>query len=247
MSNKKLEGRIALISGASRGIGRATAIAMAKEGADIIALARPRSQAMLESLDDEINAVGQNCTIVPFYIKDGDAIDRLGASIFERWGKLDIFVGNAAILGPITPVGHISPKDFQKLLDINLTANWRMLRSFDPLLKASDAGRVIFVSSGSTGKNKAYWGGYMMTKAALEAIAQTYVSENKINAIRTNIVNPGPIATNMRAKAVPGEDQSKLPSPSDIAPLFVELAMPECKSDGEVVNFYDWAGINRSA
>lgn len=240
--HKRLDGRLALVTGASRGIGRAVALALASEGADIIALARPRSQAMLESLDDEIQALGQNCTIVPFDVKDGDAIDRLGASIHERWRKLDIFVGNAAILGPITPLGHISPKDFQQLLDINVTANWRMLRSFDPLLKASDAGRVIFVSSGSTGKNKAYWGGYMMTKAALEALAQTYVSENRINSIRTNIVNPGPIATNMRAKAVPGEDQSKLPSPADIAPLFVELSLPDCKRDGDVVNFYDWFG-----
>lgn len=244
-TQKRLEGRLALVSGASRGIGRAVALALAAEGADIIALARPRSQAMLESLDDEIQALGQNCTIVPFDLKDGDAIDRLGASIHERWRKLDIFIGNAAILGPITPLGHISPKDFQQLLDINVTANWRMLRSFDPLLKASDAGRVVFVTSGSTGKNKAYWGGYMMTKAALESLAQTYVSENRINSIRTNIVNPGPIATNMRAKAVPGENQANLPQPDDIAPLFVELSLPECKRDGDIVSFYDWAGINR--
>lgn len=243
---KRLEGRLALVTGASRGIGRAVAIALAKEGADIIAVARPRSQAALESLDDEITALGQKCTLVPFDLKDGDAIDRLGASIYERWGKLDIFVGNAAILGPLSPLGHISPKDFQELLDINVTANFRFLRSLDPLLKASDAGRVIIVSSGSTGKSKAFWGGYMMSKAAVENLALTYSNENKINEIKSNVVNPGPIRTGMRAKAVPGEDPSSLPAPEDIAKLFVELAAPDCPFDGEVINFYDWARLKKT-
>lgn len=242
---KRLEGRLALVTGASRGIGRAVALALAAEGADIIAVARPRSQAALESLDDEIRAMGQNCTLVPFDLKDGDAIDRLGASIYERWGKLDIFVGNAAILGPLSPLGHISPKDFQELLDINVTANWRFLRSLDPLLKASDAGRVVIVSSGSNGKAKAFWGGYMTTKAAVENIALTYAQENKNNAIKSNVVNPGPIRTSMRAKAVPGEDPETLPTPEEIAKLFVELSLPTCTQNGEVVSFYDWAGLKR--
>lgn len=236
----KLEGRLALVTGASRGIGRAVALALASEGADIIAVARPRSQAALEKLDDEIQAMGRNCTLVPFDIRDFDAIDRLGASIYERWGKLDIFVGNAAILGPISPLGHIPPKDFQMLLDINVTANWRFIRSLDPLLKASDAGRAIFVTSGSTGKSKAFWGGYMMTKAAVENLALTYSNENGINNIKTNVINPGPIRTDMRAKAVPGEDPSQLPAPEDIAKLFLELSLPSCTKNGEVINFYDW-------
>lgn len=240
---QRLKGRLALVTGASRGIGRAVARAMAKEGADIIAVARPRSQAALESLDDEIQQLGQNCTLVPFDMRDFDAIDRLGASIYERWGKLDIFVGNAAILGPLSPLGHIPPKDFQMLLDINVTANWRFIRSLDPLLKASDAGRAIFVSSGTKGKDKAYWGGYMMTKAALENLALTYSNENKINNIKTNIINPGPIRTDMRAKAVAGEDPMTLPAPEDIAPLFVDLATPDCEHDGEVINFYEWAKL----
>lgn len=240
---KRLEGRLALVTGASRGIGRAVAIAMAAEGADIIAVARPRSQAALESLDDEIQAFGQNCTLVPFDLKDGDAIDRLGASIHERWGKLDIFVGNAAILGPLSPLSHIGVKDFQELLDINVTANWRFIRSLDPLLKESDAGRVIIVSSGSTGKDKAYWGGYMMSKAAVENIALTYSNENEITKINSNVINPGPIRTSMRAKAAPGENPEDLPTPEEIAKLFVELASPECDRNGDVVSFYDWAGL----
>ncbi len=242
---KRLEGRLALVTGASRGIGRAVALALAAEGADIIAVARPRSQAALESLDDEIRALGQNCTLVPFDLKDGNAIDRLGASINERWDKLDIFVGNAAILGPLSPLGHISVKDFQELLDINVTANWRFIRTLDPLLKASDAGRVIIVSSGSNGKDKAYWGGYMMSKAAVENIALTYSNENKITNINVNVINPGPIRTSMRAKAAPGEDPDDLPTPDDIAKLFVDLAAPDCQRSGDIVSFYDWAGLNK--
>lgn len=240
---KRLEGRLALVTGASRGIGRAVALAMAAEGADIIAVARPRSQAALESLDDEIRALGQNCTLVPFDLKDGNAIDRLGASIHERWGKLDIFVGNAAILGTLSPLSHIGVKDFQELLDINVTANWRFIRSLDPLLKKSDAGRVIIVSSGSTGKNKAYWGGYMMSKAAVENITLTYSNENEITKINSNVINPGPIRTSMRAKAVPGENPEELPMPEEIAKLFVELAAPDCDRNGDVVSFYEWADL----
>lgn len=243
--SKRLEGRLALVTGASRGIGRAVALAMAAEGADIIAIARPRSQAALESLDDEIRALGANCTLVPFDLKDHDAIDRLGGSIYERWGKLDIFVGNAGILGPLSPLGHIPPKEFQELLDINVTANYRFVRSLDPLLKASDAGRAIIVSSGSNGKDKAYWGGYMMSKAAVENMALTYANENKQTAVTSNVINPGPIRTTMRAKAVPGENPETLPAPEDIAKLFVELASPDCLRNGEVINFYDWAGLSR--
>ena len=243
--SKRLEGRLALVTGTSRGIGRAVALALAAEGADIIAVARPRSQAALESLDDEIRAMGQNCTLVPFDLKDHDAIDRLGGSIYERWGKLDIFVGNAGILGPLSPLGHIPPKEFQALLDINVTANFRFIRSLDPLLKASDAGRAIIVSSGSNGKAKAYWGGYMMSKAAVENLALTYANECKQTPVRSNVINPGPIRTMMRAKAVPGEDESTLPSPEDIAKLFVELALPTCERNGEVISFYEWAGLSR--
>jgi len=240
---KSLQGRLAVVTGASRGIGRAVAVELAKNGADIIAIARSRSQGALEELDDEIRALGQKCTLVPADIRDGDAIDRLGAAIYERWGKLDILVANAAILGPLSPLGHLSPKDWAELLDINVTANWRLIRSLDPLLKLSDAGRAIFVTSGAAHKAKAYWGGYAVTKAAVEQLALTYANECKINNVKVNLIDPGPIRTHMRAKAVPGEDASTLPAPVDIAPLFAELASPAYDKTGQLIKFYEWANI----
>ena len=243
--NKPLEGRLALVTGASRGIGRAVALELAKQGADIIAVARNRSQGALEDLDDEIRKLGSKCTITPLDIKDGDAIDRLGGAIYERWGKLDILIANAAILGPISPLGHIEPKDFAELLDINVTSAWRLIRSFDPLLKLSDAGRAIFVSSGAAGKHKPYWGGYAVTKAALNELVLTYAAESAKSDVKVNLIDPGPIRTHMRANAVPGEDPSGLPTPDQIAPLFAEMVSPDYSESGQLVRFYDWAGIKR--
>jgi NAD(P)-dependent dehydrogenase (short-subunit alcohol dehydrogenase family) len=243
--SKPLQGRRALVTGASRGIGKAVALALADAGADIIAVARARSQGALEDLDDQIRAKGQSCTLVPMDLKDFDAIDRLGGAIYERWGKLDILVGNAGILGTISPLGHISVKDWAELMDVNVTANWRLIRSMDPLLKQSDAGRAIFVTSGAAGKHKQHWGGYAVSKAALEELVLTYAAESKISGVKVNLVDPGPIATHMRAKAVPGEDPASLPKPADIAPLFVELSTPSCERSGERISFYDWAGIER--
>ncbi|WP_262691547.1 SDR family NAD(P)-dependent oxidoreductase [Kordiimonas aestuarii] len=244
--SKVLQGRRALITGASRGIGKAVALALADAGADIIAVARTRSQGALEELDDMISAKGQSCTLVPMDLRDFDAIDRLGGAIYERWGKLDILVANAAVLGPISPLGHIGVKDWAELMDINVTANWRLIRSVDPLLKQSDAGRAIFVTSGAAGKHKPHWGGYAVTKAAVEELALTYSAESTISGVKVNLIDPGPIATHMRAKAVPGEDASLLPKPADIAPLFVELASPDCDKVGERISFYDWAGLKRA-
>ncbi|MCK0070388.1 SDR family NAD(P)-dependent oxidoreductase [Kordiimonas laminariae] len=244
--SKTLEGRLALVTGASRGIGREVALELARQGADIIAIARNRSQGALEELDDEIQALGSNCTIAPMDIRDGDAIDRLGAAIYERWGKLDIMVANAAVLGPISPIGHIGVKDWAELVEVNITSNFRLIRSMDLLLKKSDAGRAIFVTSAAAGKHRAYWGGYAATKAAVEELALTYAAECGITSIRTNVIDPGPIRTHMRALAVPGEDPNTLPTPDQIAPLFAELASPECDKNGEVVKFYDWAGIKRA-
>ena len=150
------------------------------------------------------------------------------------------------MLGPISPLGHIGVKDWAELMDINVTANWRLIRSMDPLLKQSDAGRAIFVTSGAAGKHKQHWGGYAVTKAALEELALTYSAESKISGIKVNLIDPGPIATHMRTRAVPGEDPSTLPTPSDIAPLFVELASPDCDKSGERISFYDWAGLKRA-
>ncbi len=244
--SKPLLDRLALVTGASRGIGRAVALELAKQGANIIAIARNHSQGALEELDDEIRKLGQNCTITPMDIRDGDAIDRLGGAIYERWGKLDILVANAAILGPITPLGHIDPKNWAELLDINVTSNWRLIRSLDPLLKLSKAGRAIFVTSGAAGKHKPFWGGYAVSKAAVQELALTYAAESTTGNVKVNLIDPGPIRTHMRAKAVPGEDPETLPTPQEIAPLFAELAAPGYEKTGEIIQFYDWAGIKRA-
>jgi len=243
---KALQGRLALVTGASRGIGRAVALELARNGADIIAVARNKSQGALEDLDNEIRAFGQNCTITPMDIRDGDSIDRLGAAIYERWGKLDILVANAAILGPISPLGHIEPKDWTELLDVNITSAWRLIRSLDPLLKLSDAGHALFVTSGASGKHKPFWGGYAVTKAALDELVLTYAAESANTGVKINLIDPGPIRTHMRAQAVPGEDPSALPTTADIAPLFAEMAAPGYEQTGQIVRFYDWAGIKRA-
>ena len=236
----KLQDRVALITGASRGIGYAVAKAYAAEGAHVIALAR--TSGALEELDDEIRqAGGAGATLVPLDLKDGDGIDRLGASVYERWGRLDILVGNAGILGPLSPLHHISPKDWDNLIASNLTANWRLIRSLDPLLRASSAGRAIFVSSGAAHKNTPYWGGYGITKTALEYMVRTYAAEaSETSNIKANLINPGATRTAMRAKAMPGEDPETLPKPAELMPLFLELAGPDCQANGEIFHFRDW-------
>jgi NAD(P)-dependent dehydrogenase (short-subunit alcohol dehydrogenase family) len=232
---KPLEGRIALVTGASRGIGRAAAIALAQAGAHVILVAR--TVGGLEEADDEIKALGGSATLVPLNIRDFPALDRLGASIFERWRRLDAFLGNAGQLGALTPLAHLEPKVFQELVEVNVTANWRLIRSLDPLLKLSDAGRALFVSSGAARKHTPYWGGYGMAKAALESLASTWAAECASTNVRVNILNPGAMRTAMRAKAMPGEDPSTLPPPDAVAPLIVDLLSPSCKKNGEIVNF----------
>ncbi|MBA2589294.1 MAG: SDR family NAD(P)-dependent oxidoreductase, partial [Alphaproteobacteria bacterium] len=184
-----LEGRIALVTGASRGIGRASAIALAKAGAHVILVAR--TVGGLEETDDEIQKAGGSATLVPMNLRDFDAIDRLGGSIYERWGKLDAFLGNAGVLGQLTPLAHMEPKTFQEVLEVNLTANWRLIRSLDPLLRLSDAGRVLFVTSGAARKHIAFWGGYALSKSALEILALTYAVECEPTNVKVNLINPG--------------------------------------------------------
>ncbi|MBV1886693.1 MAG: SDR family NAD(P)-dependent oxidoreductase [Parvibaculaceae bacterium] len=230
-----LENRLALITGASRGIGRAVALAYAAEGAHVILVAR--STGALEEVDDEIRELGGKATLVPLDLTDGEAIDRLGATIFERWGHLDILVGNAGILGTLTPVGHIGPKEWDEVMNINLTANWRLIRSMDPLLRRSEAGRALFVTSGAAKSCKPYWGGYAASKAALNAIVTSWAHEMENTPVRVNLINPGATRTDMRAKAMPGEDPMSLPSPTELAPLFVKLARPDLKTNGEIIDF----------
>ncbi|WP_342641670.1 SDR family NAD(P)-dependent oxidoreductase [Rhodoligotrophos ferricapiens] len=230
-----LKDRIALITGASRGIGYATAKALAAQGAHIIALAR--TVGALEELDDEIKQIGGTATLVPVDLKDFEALDRLGASIYERWGKLDILVGNAGVLGSLAPVGHIKPKEWDEAFAVNVTANWRLIRSLDVLLRQSDAGRALFITSGAAHNARAYWGLYSTTKAALETLVITYAKEVASTALRVNLLNPGPVRTAMRAKAMPGEDPSTLTTPAELAQHIPALLAPHLTETGAIWDY----------
>lgn len=232
-----LAGRVIVVTGASRGIGYFSAIEAARRGAHVIAVAR--TVGGLEDLDDDIQAVGGSATLVPMDLTDGDAIDRMGRAIFDRWGKLDGLLANAGLLGVISPVSHLAPKEVQKLFDLNVIANFRLVRSLEPLLKQSDAGRVVFVSSSSAKSCKPYWGLYAATKAALNAMAKSYAGENANSKLNINVVNPGPTRTQMRAKAVPGEDPNTLPHPRDIAPQFIDLMSPNFVQNGQLIDLKD--------
>ena len=221
----------ALVTGASRGLGRALALELARQGAHVIAVAKGKKG--LEALDDEIRALGFEATLVPLDLKKWDGIDELGLAIHERWKKLDILVGSAGSLGPLTPLSHVKPKDWQDVIDINMTANYRLIRSMDPLLRASDAGRVCFITSGVTTRLRGYWGPYMASKAALEALALTYAKETEKTPIRVNLVDPGVVATAMRKEAYPGEDQSALNTPEATASLIVKVLAPGFTQTGQ--------------
>lgn len=234
-TEKPLAGRVAVVTGASRGIGRAATLALAGAGAHVIAVAR--TQGALEELDDAVQAVGSSATLVPLDLTDYDAIDRLGGAIFERWKRLDILVGNAGILGTLTPLGHVTPKAWSQVMDVNVTANWRLIRSLDPLLRASDAGRAVFVTSGAAQKCRAYWGAYSVSKAALDALVRTYAAETENTAVRAMLLNPGPLRTAMRKSAMPGEDPDTLKTPEDLAPAFVRLARPDWTETGKIYDF----------
>ena len=233
MGSTKLKDRIALITGASRGIGRAVALKFASEGAHVVALARNALE--LESLDNEINKIGGCATLVPLDIVDGVALDRLAETLFDRYGRLDVLVGNAAILGTLSPMGHVASNVWDRVIEVNLTANWRLIRSFDPLLRSSEAGRVLFVTSGVGHKVAPFWGPYAVSKAGLEMLVKIYAEETKKTDVRVNIVNPGAVRTAMRAAAMPGEDPAALLPPEAITDVFVDLSLPSCVRHGAVV------------
>ncbi len=235
MTTPHLSGRIALVTGASRGIGRAASLALARAGAHIVAIARDVGR--LEELDDAIRAEGGAATLVPMDMKDFAAIDRAGKAIFDRWGKLDMLFGNAAILGTLTPLAHLAPSLWDEIFAINVTANLRLIRAFDPLLRLSDAGRALFVSSAVAHGGRPYWGGYAISKAALESMVRVYAAELAGTTVRANILNPGPTRTDMRAAAMPGEDPMTLPAPEELTPLILELLSPECDDNGELFAF----------
>jgi len=232
---KPLQGRIALVTGASRGIGKAAAIGLAAAGAHVICLAR--TVGGLEAADDAIKKAGGSATLVPLNIRDFDALDRLGRTIFERWGRLDAFFANAGALGVLTPLADLDPKVFQELIEVNVTANWRLIRSLDPLLRLSDAGRALFVTSGAARHHTAFWGGYGMAKAALESLALTYAAECATTKIKVNLLSPGAVRTGMRAKAMPGEDPLTLPPPEALVPLIVNCLSPSFTKNGELIAF----------
>ena len=233
MSESRLKDRIALITGASRGIGRATARLFAREGAHVLLLAR--TQKSLEAVDDEIKADGGKASLIPLDLEDGKTIDALGPSLYERFGRLDILIGNAGILGGLRPLTHISSKTWERVLAVNLTANWRLIRTLDPLLRRSDAGRVVFVtSSRAASQGRAYWAPYSVSKAALEALAKTYANETADSAVKVNLVDPGATATAMRAEAYPGEDQETLQTPDEVAKVILDLSLPETEADCQI-------------
>ncbi len=230
--NNELTGKVVLVTGASRGIGYAAGLEAARRGAHVIAVAR--TVGGLEDLDDEIQKLGGSTTLVPLDLRDGDAIDRLGAAIFERWGHLDGLIANAGQLGVLSPVAHIKPDDFDKVLAVNVTANYRLLRSLDLLLRQAEAGRAVFVSSSSARSARPFWGLYAASKAALDALVKSYAGEVEQTKVRANLFYPGAVRTAMRAKAMPGENPETLPAPAAIAPQVVDLLSPSLAEHGRL-------------
>jgi NAD(P)-dependent dehydrogenase (short-subunit alcohol dehydrogenase family) len=228
-----LRGRIALVTGASRGIGAATAIELARLGAHVVITAR--TQGGLEETDDAIRAAGGSATLLPLDLAEVEQVDAIGPSVFQRFGRLDVLVHNAGALGRLTPVAHIMPGDWADVIAVNLTAAWRLIRTCDPLLRNAEAGRAVFVTSGRVRAPKAYWGAYGATKAGMEHLVLTWADEVKTTRLRVNLFNPGPTATRMRRQAMPGEDPTRLQKPEDVAPALAALCLPGEQRHGEVI------------
>lgn len=228
--------RIAFVTGASRGIGAAAAKALAASGVHVVACARTTGG--LEALDDEIKKAGGSATLMPLDLLDLDAVDKIGPALYERFGRCDILIGNAGMLGTLGPVAHGDPKEWQRVFDLNVMANFRLIRTLDPLLRAADAGRAVFTSSMMAHESEAYWGAYAASKAALEMMVKVYAAETEKTALRVNLVDPGAVDTAMLSQAFPGGFPGDASVPEDIAPLFVALASPACTRHGEVVKIH---------
>jgi len=233
------QGRVTLVTGASRGIGRAAALEIARRGGQVIALAR--TQGGLEELDDAVAALPGAATLAPLDLRQPDQLEQLAAVVRERWGRLDGLVGNAGLLGPLTPVSQIRPKDWADVFTINLHANWALIRCFEGLLKQSESGRAVFVTSGAAKTRRAYWAPYAASKAALDAMVECWAKELAPSAVTANLVNPGPTRTAMRAQAMPGEDPETLPAPEAVARLIADMAAADWTGTGEWVAFEDVA------
>src|SRR5437588_4730746 len=229
----RLAGRIALITGASRGIGAAIALRFAGEGAHVVLAAR--TVGGLEEVDDQIRAAGGSATLVPVDLREFARIDELAAALYERYGRLDILVGNAAEFGLFSPAGHIDPKLWGEIIDLNLTANWRLIRAMDPLLRAAPAGRAIFVTSRLARDALPYYGPYAVSKAGLETMVRIYAGEIARTTVRANLIDPGIARTRLRAVIFPGENPETVPPPERVTDVFLELALPECSRNGEIV------------
>jgi NAD(P)-dependent dehydrogenase (short-subunit alcohol dehydrogenase family) len=233
--SKPLADRIALVTGASRGIGAALALHLAEAGAHIVAVAR--TVGALEELDDKIKAAGSSATLVPLDVKDMDGIARLALALNERYGRLDVLVGNAGVLGPLSPLGHVEPKDWDNIFAVNVTANWQLIRTMDPLLKRAEAGRAVFITSGLSWMARAYTGAYAASKAALEQLARVYAAECASSNVRINLFGPGPTRTRMYAGGWPGVDPETLPPPEQVAKAIVPLCLPACSENGRLYDY----------
>ena len=230
-----LADRIALVTGASRGIGYATALALARAGAHVVALAR--TVGGLEELDDAVRAAGSSATLVPLDMRDYDGFYRLAAALHERHQRLDVLVGNAAVGGPRSPLGHVEPKAWDEVMAVNVAANWHLIRALDPLLRHSSAGRAVFISSGAATHARAYAGPYSASKAALNALGRTYAAETTSTPVRVNLFNPGPTRTRMRAQVMPGEDPMTLPTAEQVAEKILDLCLPSFDETGKLYDF----------
>lgn len=228
-----LDGRLALVTGASRGIGAAVAKRLAAEGAHVILVAR--TQGGLEELDDAVRQAGGKATLAPIDLRDFDKIDQMGAALHQRFKKLDVLAACAGVLGTLSPTGHFDPKLWQEVMEVNLTANYRLIRSLDPLLRQSQSGRAIFVTCAAARDFAPYWGAYAASKAALEAMVKIYAGEVAATGIKVNLVDPGPVRTLLRATAFPHEDRGKLRKPDEVTEVFVKLAAADCPHHGEIL------------
>jgi len=232
---KPLADKIALVTGASRGIGAAVALKLAEAGAHIVAVSR--TGGALEELDDRIQAAGSTATLVPLDMKDSEGIARLALALNERYGRLDVLVGNAGALGTLSPLDHVEPKDWDNVMAVNVTANWQLIRCMHALLVRSEAGRAVFLTSGVAHRGRAYWGPYATSKAALETLVRTYAAENEITKVRANLFAPGPTRTRMYAAAFPGIDPETLPTADEVATAIVPLCTPACAESGKIYDY----------